>query len=115
MSVRLIGFAVVAVFLTVLVLGFVNDPFGWRKAKEHRQEVAAVQAQAETAEGAARALDTYHTQTIVIQKEAQREAEAVQSLPDANTPLAPDRRAALCAGLGRLRDDPGVCDDPGGR
>jgi len=115
MNLTLIRWGAIAagvLFLTLLVVGFIRDPFGWRKARETAEKVATAEATAEVAQAAVRAVDTYHTQTVVIREKAAVEETALRELPDAETPLDPARRAALCAALGRMRNAQACPDNP---
>jgi uncharacterized protein YpmB len=97
--------AIGVLFLALLVVGFIRDPFGWRKSRETAEKVATAEATAEVAQAAVRAVDTYHTQTVVIREKVEDGEAVVRELPDAETPLGEDRRAALCAGLERVRGE----------
>jgi len=79
-------------------------------AAKAKAAVAASQAAQRTAEVTTQALDTYHTQTIVIRERADRASYQVQQAPGASDAIDPERRAILCAALASVRDAP-VCED----
>lgn len=84
-----------------------------RKALANAQaRTAAAEQQSSLNAETAQVVDRYHTQTIVIQKEAEREVQTIQALPGADAPLDPANRAALCDALRRLRDGSEACSDP---
>ena len=79
-------------------------------AEKAKAAVAASQQAQRQAEVTTQALDTYHTQTIVIRERADRAVSQVQQAPGATDAIDPDRRAILCAALASVRDAP-VCED----
>lgn len=106
MNLTLIRWGAIAVgvlFLALLVVGFIRDPFGWRKSKEAAEKVATAEATAEVAQETTRVLDTYHTERVVVQVRTAEAEAVVRELPGAETPLGDERKAALCAGLERVR------------
>jgi hypothetical protein len=104
--------AIVAI-AALAVVGFIRDPFGWRKAKVERleTEVATKTDENELAAAATVTVERFHTTERIIRETVEKEADAVQALPGAETPIDPDRRAVLCAALSRLRDGERACDD----
>lgn len=110
---RLAGGLVAIVVFVLLLMGFIRDPFGWRKAAWDRLTTRAVVAEqtAEVATATVKVIERYHTETKIIREIVEKEADALQSLPGADTPLDPVRRDALCATLSRMRDGSPACDD----
>ena len=99
------------VILAVLALG----GYVWLTRKslaEARARVVTAEQQSDLNAATTEATDRYHTSTIVIQKEGEREVQIVQAIPGAQTPLDTPRRDGLCAALGRLRDGAEACSDP---
>jgi flagellar biosynthesis/type III secretory pathway M-ring protein FliF/YscJ len=95
----------------MLVVGFILMALHWR-ADAERQREAAEQAKREAA-GAHRATDSLERHSAVVgsvNNSVEREVNVVRQLPDADRPLDPARRAALCAGLERLRNDKRACN-----
>lgn len=83
------------------------DPFDRRQKAETKAATATVAA--EVAKGQTEIIERRNTDVIVIRDQTEREANAVQQLPDAKTPIAPARRASLCGALSRMRGNVDVC------
>lgn len=83
------------------------DPFHRRHNAEVKAATATVTAK--QAEGTTHIIEKYHdTLQPIIVKGAAGE-RIVEQLPGAQTPLTPERRAALCGILGGLRDGADPC------
>ena len=106
-------------FVLLLVVGFIQDPFGWRKAKVERLEgevaTAANDAAARSLEAVGERETTRRVEVVVRQV---REAETVTTelaiaaneAEDADTLLPPDRARRLGAHDDLLcRLSPGLC------
>lgn len=92
------------------VLGFVGLSLHWKHqaALEHARADAAV-AQAQAAQ---RALDSQARHDAAVQattQQVQAETEILRKLPNAQKPLDPAERAALCASLNRMRHTTTAC------
>lgn len=74
-------------------------------AREASAAASAATYQARANAAVAQITDTLHRREAVTHAAADQEIADVQTLPGAQTPLDPDRRARLCAALGRLFDD----------
>lgn len=94
-----------AVLLFTLLWNF--DPFGRRKAAQAAAHQAE-QGQA-VAEATTKSLDTYHTDTRTIYLKGEAQADVVQHLPGAETPLDPVAAAGLCASLASMRNGSAAC------
>lgn len=105
--------AVIAAVVVAAILAGGSYVWWVRKALANAQaRTAAAEQQASLNQQTGEIVDRYHTQTIVIQKDAEREVQTIQALPGADTPLDPANRAALCDALKRLRDGSEACSDP---
>ena len=96
--------AVVCIIAALAVVGFVQDPFGFKARKIERlqreAETAQSDAYARTLESEGRAgqldrLETYHREVITIQSATEPFAAEARSAPDADTPLDPARADRL--------------------
>jgi hypothetical protein len=89
------------VLILVLIAGIAMSHSRLRWAEERAREAEArLRVSTETTHQLDR-----HTNTVTVVREKAQEAEReIQSAPSAATPLDPDLRATLCAGLGRVRD-----------
>lgn len=99
-----LGLTVLAVvFVAALVIGFINDPFGWRKAKEAEQKVVTAEAAAEVATATTQITDRFHTNTVFIEREAASAEASVRAVEGSEAELPVERVTALCEGLARVR------------
>jgi len=78
-----VGLIVALLILAVLAWNF--DPFDRRKNAE--QKAANATAQATTSESVAKAVDSHHTETIVIRERADRAIQTVERAPGADDPV----------------------------
>lgn len=104
-----------AAALAVLVLAALA--LHWRgEAAEGKRRAEAAQRQTRVNTATTAASDAAARDVRIILQTGHQEVEHVQTLPGAETPIHPARRAALCAGLGRVLDDDAVCAkaDPDG-
>lgn len=69
------------------------------QAQRDRAKIEAAQTQTKVEQVATKAVDTYHTETIVIRERADRAVQAVQSAPGGDAPIPPAVRDAWLAGL----------------
>lgn len=84
--------------------------WGQRDAEARlKPAVKAAETQTRTEQATTAAVDTYATRTVIIREKADHAIRTVQAAPGADTPLAPERRALLCAALAGVRDGP-VCE-----
>lgn len=104
-----LGAAICVAVLVFILWNF--DPFGRRKNAESRAATATQSSTQATA--ATQSIDRYHTETIVIRDKVDQGVQNVQALPDAPTQLSPERRAALCAAIGRVRNVADPCEPTG--
>lgn len=98
------------------VAAFVALGLAWDHERRRADREAAGRAAAElqetvTADTSAASDRTARDVRVIIEK-GQKEIEYVQTLPGADTPLDPVRRAGLCGSLGRVFDRPVCTDDP---
>ena len=97
-----------AVAMAAVVL--VALAFYWRgEAADARREAEAARRQTRANTATSAAADRAAREARVILQTGAKETLHVQTLPGAETPIDPARRAALCAGLGRVLDDDAVC------
>lgn len=82
-----------------------------RAAHEAARADAAVLQEKVTADTSAASDKTARDVRVIIEK-GQKEIEYVETLPGADTPIEPVRRAGLCGSLGRVFDRPVCADDP---
>jgi len=78
----------IAAFLAVLGGLYVKGRSD--QAARDRAAVAASREQARVSDVTAKAVDTFHTETIVIREREARNVAAVQKAPGADTPIDPD-------------------------
>jgi type II secretory pathway pseudopilin PulG len=92
--------AIVCIIAALAVIGFVQDPFGFKARKIERLEREAQTAQSEAdartleSKGRAEQIDrteTYHREVITIQSATAPFAAEARSATDADTPLDPPR------------------------
>lgn len=87
------------------------DPFNRRQRAEMKAANAVEQSRA--TETVAKAVDTFHTNTVIIRERGDRASRAVEQAPGAPDAIDPDRRAILCAALAGVRQSP-VCEAANG-
>jgi type II secretory pathway pseudopilin PulG len=88
--------AIVCIIAALAVIGFVQDPFGFKARKIERLEREAATAQSEAdartleSQGRAEQIDrteTYHREVITIQSAIASQVTEARSAPDEKTPL----------------------------
>ncbi len=94
------------------ILGFISDPFGWRKKQVDglRQTVASQGVQIGVNAATTKTSDETATAVRYIIEKGQKEVHYVQTLPGNATETDPVRRAGLCRTLRGVLNDPTVCD-----
>lgn len=95
----LIGSIIIALVVLLGAIGWVQ----WKAAKGARQRAVTAEAATEVAKATTEVVDRYHTNTVVIQKEAVAAEASVRAVEGAGTELSPERVTALCEGLATVR------------
>lgn len=83
------------------------------QAAKDRAAVTASQTQARVSDVTAKAVDRFHTNTVILREAGDLAKRDVEKSPGAADTIDPDRRATLCASLASVRHAP-VCDPLGG-
>lgn len=90
--------------------------YTWKVQHDQRERdkaaVEASQAQARVSDVTAKAVDTFHTETIVIRERADRAVQAVERAPGAETPIDPDLLRVWRDGLRNIETGASGGDNP---
>lgn len=100
-----------AVALTALGGGFLYIRHLQGEVREARAAREAAEAQAKVDQATTKALDRYHTQTVILREKADAGVQSVRQAPGADQPVPPDVLSAWKRSLGELRDDAEGADD----
>jgi len=116
MTPKTIAAAIVCALLlvgVVSVIGFISDPFGWRRHQVHVAQARAVHAeqQAQLATETTRVIEHTVTHQVVVTRQAEEAVHDVQVAPGADAPIPVAVHDAWLAGINRLREPAPAADD----
>jgi hypothetical protein len=103
MTARAIAMIALGLFVAFLIVGFIRDPFGWRKAKVERLEGEKTHAEqaASLATNTVRITEHVLTTERVVIQQAEKAADDVEAIP--SDELDPAVRDAWLRSLSNVR------------
>ena len=112
-TIAAIAVGAIILISVISVIGFISDPFGWRRHELHVAQARAVHAEQQTqlAQATTRVIEHTVTRQIVITRQAEEAVHVVQTAPGADAPIPPAVRAAWRDGINRLREPAPAADD----
>lgn len=110
MTPKTIAAAIVCALLlvgVVSVIGFISDPFGWRRHQVQVAHARAVHAeqQAQLATETTRVIEHTVTHQVIVTRQAEEAVHDVQAAPGADAPIPVAVHEAWLNGINRIRQN----------